>query len=441
MATLILEEGGNTRRFRLNQGKVTIGSGESCTLTIADDNVAEVHAELELLKDSATLRLKKGVMPAVVNGRKVSGEVALAHGVPVKIGNAKLSVEYEGKAKDGLVAKRTQKTRAEASAAKQPRAMAQRTRPRVEIKPGAPTWLTLLIIAGVVFAGYLVIKNYVGSAGVELFSPQAVYDRAASRMRDEASAAGALSEIIPTLARPNLDPEWREKFEALRKEAEDRLATQTVAATNTGGTEYLDTQIKRFETKRLDGNAKPNVRVLLLRMHEFIDRWPTHDERDWVERRITRYSKIVDLDDPPSYDDVAYEVKTMTWASPRDYLGALAILDKFSATASAGDQGKISSLLDTMYVEQEAFFNERLEMAEWEWKDGGKPGKAVVRIVQLIVMIGDEEMANTAASVLVQMTAIEEWLRTEKVQNPKRFAALVANPIVHEWAKGVDGML
>ena len=62
MATLILEEGGNTRRFRLNQGKVTIGSGESCTLTIADDNVAEVHAELELLKDSATLRLKKGVM-------------------------------------------------------------------------------------------------------------------------------------------------------------------------------------------------------------------------------------------------------------------------------------------------------------------------------------------------------------------------------------------
>ena len=33
MARLILEEGGERRAFRVNQGKLTIGSSEACTLT------------------------------------------------------------------------------------------------------------------------------------------------------------------------------------------------------------------------------------------------------------------------------------------------------------------------------------------------------------------------------------------------------------------------
>ena len=45
MARLILEEDGQTRRFRLNEGKLTIGSGEAATLRCHSADVAEVHAE------------------------------------------------------------------------------------------------------------------------------------------------------------------------------------------------------------------------------------------------------------------------------------------------------------------------------------------------------------------------------------------------------------
>ena len=47
MARLIVEEGGKARRFKLNPGTLTIGSGESATLTLESSELAEVHAELE----------------------------------------------------------------------------------------------------------------------------------------------------------------------------------------------------------------------------------------------------------------------------------------------------------------------------------------------------------------------------------------------------------
>ena len=46
MARLILDDGGKRRAFKLNPGRMTIGSGEGATLRLDSGDVAEVHAEL-----------------------------------------------------------------------------------------------------------------------------------------------------------------------------------------------------------------------------------------------------------------------------------------------------------------------------------------------------------------------------------------------------------
>ena len=77
MARLILEEGGQRRAFRVNEGKLTIGSSESCTLTLASPDVAEIHAELEVHGEEITLRPRPGVTPPRVLGKAVSNPTRL----------------------------------------------------------------------------------------------------------------------------------------------------------------------------------------------------------------------------------------------------------------------------------------------------------------------------------------------------------------------------
>ena len=93
MARLIVEEGGKARRFKLNPGTLTIGSGESATLTLESSELAEVHAELEFDGERAVLRTRPGVTPVTVHGRKVTGELKLRDGVAVKLGGVQITFE------------------------------------------------------------------------------------------------------------------------------------------------------------------------------------------------------------------------------------------------------------------------------------------------------------------------------------------------------------
>ncbi|MGK0218549.1 MAG: hypothetical protein ACI9HE_002043, partial [Planctomycetota bacterium] len=65
---LILEENGETRRFKLNQGTLTVGSGESCTLTVQSEDVADVHLEIRVDGEDVIVVPRKGVGPVKVGG-------------------------------------------------------------------------------------------------------------------------------------------------------------------------------------------------------------------------------------------------------------------------------------------------------------------------------------------------------------------------------------
>ena len=95
MARLIVEDGGQTRRFRLNEGKLVLGSGEDCSLQLESEDVASRHAVLEFERGRATLKPESGVLPPQIAGRAVREAIVLEHQGVVEIGQARIHVEYD----------------------------------------------------------------------------------------------------------------------------------------------------------------------------------------------------------------------------------------------------------------------------------------------------------------------------------------------------------
>lgn len=100
MARLILEDGGQRRAFRVNPGKLTIGSGEGAALKLSSTDVAEVHAELVIGEDgSMVLHPRPGVLPPTVLGRPVKTPTRLPANGEFRIGEAVFRLEAEGAAR------------------------------------------------------------------------------------------------------------------------------------------------------------------------------------------------------------------------------------------------------------------------------------------------------------------------------------------------------
>ena len=171
MVRLILEEGGQRRAFKVNQGKLTIGSSESCTLTIASEDVAENHAELEIAGDVITLRPRKGVLPPMMFGQPVKGERSLTLGSEFTIGDAKFRIEdpdapAQAAAQPGAGASRSSRRGGKTVGTPKnvpQRRTGERTRPVATIERGMPSWLIVVLLLGGVGITVIAYTNYVGS--------------------------------------------------------------------------------------------------------------------------------------------------------------------------------------------------------------------------------------------------------------------------------------
>jgi hypothetical protein len=234
MARLTLDENGATRRFKLNPGKLTIGSGDAATLRLTSANVAELHAELVFEAGVARLRPRPGVVPPSLGGKALTAETVLAGGQSVKIGNAVISVEYDegegpktvkaaGAARPAVAAATGAagaRTGGGRSAAPAPRAGGGRTagarggaarrgsaaddedersarsrRPRA--RQGVPTWLVLVLVA--VAAAFVLYfgRGFLESATSGGFNPVGASIRYRDFMQsaDSKGAARVLEEF------------------------------------------------------------------------------------------------------------------------------------------------------------------------------------------------------------------------------------------------------
>lgn len=437
MARLILEEAGQTRRFQLHEGTVTIGSGEGCTLRLTSPDVAERHAELEFQRGTATLRLRRGVTPARVAGRSVSGEATLAHAVPIEIGSAKLRVEYEDAERASLVERRSAPGApgAAAPAAAGPAVRAPRgrasTRARTRsarARGGFPTWLVLVLLLGAAFVAYKFMGGAVLDTTERGFSPDATLRRAQAAMR-EGDVVGAMKEVERAEGE-ELSEEWRREFAAVRQQAATAQADAEVRERNRHGTEYFDTQLERFESSYLSSTPEPaEIRVFLKRLAYFRSQWPDHPKIPWVDRMEARYGELVDLTAAPTFEDVEFEVKSLTWAKPRDYQQAFEILQRYIDRAEGDDRQRALELYDEKAKERDEFHVDRLQQAKYDWERGNRDD-AVRWLVNQIVYQGVEAHENQAADILVQLPGIDGYLRAYQRDLPDKFERLAQNPIV-----------
>jgi len=433
MARLIVDEGGQARRYRLKDGRLSIGSGEAASLSLSASGLEELHAYLTIRGQEATLEI-------VADGETQN----LQPGIPVALGGATFTLEEEAP----VQASQAQETTApvaprQARVKRGTQTASKRTSrsggrggssSRRPAKSGGPPWVVLIVLGVIGAGGWKAFESYADFAGERGFDLATSHRRVVSRL-EERDYAGALREFEKIDAQTDLDPEWRATFDELRATAESLKTKAKLAGHHNKWTQdFLEPQLKRFEREYLKGTpGTPRVRVFLKRIRHFKENCPQHPDMGWVDRMQERYGRIVDLDDPPTLDDVAFEIESLTWAKPRDYKQAFEVLDGFLDGASGDDRDRALVAYDELAEARQAHFEDRLAQAKYDW-DKDQHSEAIMWLALLIRYIGDEEMENDAAGRLVLMGEIDAYLRGYAAEQPDMWAELVKNPIVAKKA-------
>jgi hypothetical protein len=423
MTRLIVDEGGKRRAFKIQDGRLTVGSGPDAALRLASGDVADLHLDLEVAGGRVTLRARPGVTAPAVDGRPAAGPLELAHGASVRIGCATLRVEYEGQAPAPVPAPRP------AAAPKRPKSVVESRRAR-ELHSsgrGLPGWAMALIVLAVVGAGGYFAARILTSKPTDNLGAAATFLRVHEDVK--AGRIQAAADRMASIRRDGLEPAVRVKYDEAAAALAAAQSEVGESIANIGGNEYLQTQLRNFESQRLAGKAeRPKVRVFLKRCAYFLERWPQHPEADWVRRMQERYGALYDPTSRTTYEDIAYEAETLTWANPRDYKQALEVVRRFAdEEASVDDRAKALALLDTLTAQRAEWFSDRMQQARYEY-DKGQTGKSVAWLVMLIVYTGDEGMAAQAADQLVKFEGLAEWLRGYRTSQPDKYAVLRQQP-------------
>ncbi len=438
MVRLILEENGAQRAFKLNDGKLSIGSGADCALTLSSDDVAEFHAELELQGDVAILIPRPGVTPPKVLGRPITKATRLPKSAEFRIGSAIFRLQPEGQAVAASGA-RTGTARTPA-AGRGPRVQRQRRK----IKRDLPTWMILGILAVIGVVGYFVGQAYIDDGEVQ-YDPGSRYLAAY-----EAYSKGALKRAKMELERIDMErapADLKAKIETLRENVALRDAEAKTAAWNVGGTKWMETQLKGYERKNLQGGGvtRAKARLFIKRCDEFRKKYPQHPELGWVERFRKRWAEKAELSEPNDIEDVTWEVFMLTGGKPRDYATVFSLLNDLLTRAEGADRDAALELLDKQKAEREEYAIDRMQQSRYNWNKG-QYGAAVEDLVQLITKIGDDSLRDQATSALLKMTNQEGvpltslFLSTYQRDRPWQFEDLLKDPRIKAAAKE-EGLL
>jgi hypothetical protein len=460
MARLTLDENGAKRRFKLNPGKLTIGGGDGATLKLASNNVADLHAELVFEAGVARLRPRPGVLPPTIGGKAVTTETVLAGGQVVKIGTATISVEYdEGEGPKGTrpapaaagatkaaVRPATAPVRTKASGAVAPAATrnaAADERPEIryqrrEVKQGVPTWAILSMFAVGILLAFLFAGDFWSSATSGGFNPSGARTRFDSFWGDGDTKGAAL--VLEEFEGAELNAEWKAEYERMRALVDSTRSKSAKGLVDMEATKEWQNQLEMYFKTHLEGKAtRPKARVFVKRLQSFRERFPDHEQREWVDRMLTRFSPVAELHDPSTLADVQWEVNRFTIAKPRRYKEAFKAIDEFLERATGTDRDEALKLKAATEAEQKKLFDEELLGAavyydREKYPNKFDPMKSIEILVQLVIGMADPELADDAARRLVSMeeiTVLEGYKRERSVT----FERLMENAIVRERAK------
>lgn len=415
---LILEENGETRRFKLNQGTLTVGSGENCTLKVKSADVADVHLEIRVEGEDVVIVPRKGVGTVKVGGIALKSERKIVPGQKVAFGSAVLRTEDEkAAAAKGVKAKaRATKGAAEGS-------NVQRRSRRTEDK-SLPTWAILLLAIPLIFLAYKTFATLGEGDTVRPFNELSSQERLKTALA-EGDFKTAEAEFVK-IDQQELTAEWSGVFGELRKKLVTATSKGDNAERNRIGTRFLDKQIKNYKTKYLSKNERPQARVFVRRAEWFLMTWPDHPEAAYVRRLKTQFATVGRMSEASSLADVTWEAKTLTWAFPANYKKAFKVLNEFLDRAEAGDATVVRGLIATHELEEKAYFDERLDLAAGLYEDNNK-SKALGYCIQLVIGINNQSMEDNAASRITKMAGVAGTLEAIKRDAPEDFNALAKN--------------
>ncbi len=472
MTRFIVEEGGKRRAFKASEGVITIGSGEKAMLKLASPSVAEVHAELVMKEGVVSLRLKPGVVPPQIGGKPAASEQLLALGTVLRIGEASITVAPdEGAVPSAPQAPATQPAKAGVSLAKQPVAPKSAAKPAIpQGKPVArekqgwersarevhkdksikPLHMLLLLVPVAVIAFFLLKRGASQKIDDSLSGPQQVF--LAEKAAQETVWDQAEEALAKIGDRSKLSTDLQARASEVDRKIKEGRAAGAVAAANSAGDKYLQSQLKNFEEQRLAGSKvdRSVVRVFLKRVAEFERRWPNHPDMDWVRRKKERYGPMVDLTKPGSYADIEFEVKSMTWDNPRNYREAFLVLNRWLEVAGGDERGKGLALLDKLIKERDEWFEDRLQEAAHQYKKG-QLGQSIQWLCVLITFSGDEAMGDRAAEALIKFHGsdaptggtvdLRAQLRGYRKELPDYWKVMEANRALAAWMREnpIDG--
>ena len=433
MSRLIVEDGGKRRRFRLNPGRLTIGSSEQATLTLAAQDVAEIHAELELAEGRVVLRPRPGVAPVTAGGKRVHGQIVLRPGVKVRIGGATLGIEVEAPAP----AKNEPAARPQpvSNAPRRPRSVVDRPRRRMQRGPSVPSWLIVVLLLAGAGGVYLALQRFAGDVQRREFSPEASDARIRTKLADR-DYRGVLRELEEKVdPQEDLDADWKKVFDGHRREALALKAQAEDAEHNSRGNPYFQTQLANYVDHYLKDNGRPEARVLLQRIAWFRERYPTHPQIGWCDRMERRYAPIADMASPPTLEDLEWEVKTLTWAKPRNYRRAFDVMNAFLQTAGGGDRARVETLMQEKADEQSEYFEDRLLEAKYQWEKKKNYGQSIEELVQLVLKLADQSMIEDAAGRIVASPGVETTLAGYRNDRPEDFQGLIRNKKIRAFCE------
>ncbi|WP_145196205.1 hypothetical protein [Planctomycetes bacterium Poly30] len=446
MARLILEEGGEIRRFKLSQGKLTFGSGDKATLTLASEDVAALHGQIEMGDDGAVLRVAKGVMPPKIGGRPVQGAHVFKEGEVVSIGSSRLSVEYdEGEGPAGaagaVAARPTGRTGARATGrtgAARSGGQVERKRPKAQ-RSGIPGWLTAVLVLAVIGGlGYAILGKTADSMGNN-FDFDVRFSQY-ERVKDE--DPGAARKQLIEIQKQELTPAQEAKVENEFLLLGDRLASLDDAARNAEASNYLKMRIFDYAEKFDVNEDRSYARLFVKRAEKFMKDYPTHPDLARVER-LMRRAKIAAVESEPAvFRDLEVEVKGFTGAKPMDFPTAFAAIDRFIAETNDTEAIAQAEQLraETRQAELE-FFEAQLDLAaivydRSKYPDKFDPSRAVADMIVIITSVENPEFKADAARRITGITEIDaSFLRGYKRQRPDTWDEMMKVPALLEFAK------
>ena len=89
----VLDQYENKTRYQLKPGSYTIGKGQTCDIILADELVSRVHAELNVLPESATITDNNSTNGTFINAERVDANHKLNRGDEIKIGSLSIQVD------------------------------------------------------------------------------------------------------------------------------------------------------------------------------------------------------------------------------------------------------------------------------------------------------------------------------------------------------------